>query len=108
MDLELLQLALKSLSGELTEMRTELLALRTEVRELKRNGVNTSSNDSSDKKAKNDDDLLTLHTARKILNVGRNTFLTLVKNGIIKPIRMNLRTIRYSRIELQRYIQEMR
>ena len=108
MDLELLQLALKSLSSELTETKTELLALRAEVREMKRNGVNSSSNNSSEKKEKNDDDLLTLHSARKILNVGRNTFLKLVKDGIIKPIRMNLRTIRYSRIELQRYIQAMR
>ena len=108
MDLELLQLAVKSLSTELSELKTELLTLRAELREMKRNRVHELSYNRPQTTAREGDELLTLLAARKILKIGRNGFLALVKNGLITPIRMNLRTIRYSRIDLQRYIEEHR
>lgn len=108
MDLELLQMAIKSLAGELQEVKNENKVLRAELNELKRHVNHSEPIYPAQKPAKDEDELLNIHTARKILNVGRNTFLALVKDGLIKPIRMNLRTIRYSRIELQRYIQNFR
>ena len=108
MDLELLQLAIKSIANELQENKVELLALRAEVKELKRGIGHTLPSNPPPKPVKDQDELLTIFTARKILNVGRNTFISLVRDGLIQPIRMNLRTIRYSRIEIQRYIQQSR
>lgn len=108
MDLELLQLAVKSLSSELTELKTELLALRAEMKEIKRSKMQVLASNPPGINTAEDDELLTLSAARKILNIGRNGFLALVKDGLINPIRMNLRTIRYSRLDLQRYIEEHR
>jgi regulator of replication initiation timing len=108
MDLELLQLAIKSLSSELQELRNENKTLRVEINEIKRALQHSTSGHSVSKPPREEDELLTIQSARKILNVGRNTFLAMVNNGIIKPIRMNLRTIRYSRVELQRYIEKFR
>ncbi|MBI3233257.1 MAG: helix-turn-helix domain-containing protein [Bacteroidetes bacterium] len=108
MDVELLQLALKSLSSELQEVKNENKALRIEINEIKRTIAHSAPIDSTIKPSKEQDELIPLASARKILNVGRNTFLSLVREGIIKPIRMNLRTIRYSRIEIQRYIENSR
>lgn len=54
------------------------------------------------------DELINVTVAKKILDVSRNTFLSMVSKGIFTPIRMNLRTIRYSRIEIQTYIDQKR
>ena len=103
MDLELLQLAIKSIANELQENKIELLALRAEVKELKRSRSNPVTPEQ-EKKQQEEDELLTLQKARTVLGISRNTFLAMVRDGILKPIRMNLRTIRYSRREIQRYI----
>lgn len=52
------------------------------------------------------DELINVKVAKTILDVSRNTFLTMVAKGIFTPIRMNLRTIRYSRLEIQRFIDQ--
>lgn len=52
------------------------------------------------------DELINVKVAKTILDVSRNTFLTMVTKGVFTPIRMNLRTIRYSRLEIQRFIDQ--
>jgi hypothetical protein len=105
MDLGLVQLAVKALSNELQELKLETKAMKVEISELKRR----SSGQPIEKEDKKQDDaLLTLAQARKILNVGRNTFLALVKNEGITPIRMNLRTIRYSKVAIMEFMERNR
>lgn len=107
MDLELLQLAIKSLSAELQEVKQENKVLAAELKELKRQ-VAGSPASAPTAPVKNDDELIPIGTARSILNVSKNIFLSLVRDGILKPVRINLRTIRYSRVEIQRYIERSR
>ena len=105
MDLGLVQLAVKALSNELQELKLETKAMKVEISELKRR----SSGQPIEKEDKKQDDaLLTLAQARKLLNVGRNTFLALVKNEEITPIRMNLRTIRYSKVAIMEFMERNR
>lgn len=79
--------------------------MKVEISELKRR----SSGQPIEKKSeKQEDALLTLAQARKILNVGRNTFLALIKNEEITPIRMNLRTIRYSKVAIMEFMERNR
>lgn len=54
------------------------------------------------------DELINVTVAKSILDVSKNTFLSMVAKGMFTPIRLNLRTIRYSRAEIQRYIDRMR
>lgn len=109
MDAELLQLAIKSLSAELQEIKRDNTVIRNELAQLKKalNSDNQLVKPESKNDSKSADELISIQVARKIMNISRNTFLALVRDGLIKPIRLNLRTIRYSRVEIQNYIQRL-
>ena len=105
MDSELLQMAIKSLAADLSETKTELKAVRVELNELRHR---PRAVQPEQKHVAQDDDLLTLLEARTILRVCRNVFLKMVQDNVIKPIRMNTRTIRYSKIAIQDFISQNR
>lgn len=105
MDLELLQMAIKSLAADLAETKTELKEVRSELNDLRRRPVAVQA---EQKIVSQDDEPLTLLEARKMLKVCRNVFLKMVENGIFKQIRMNARTIRYSKFAIQDFISRNR
>jgi len=105
MDIELLQMAIKSLAADLSETKAELKAVRTELNDLRRRPTAVQP---EQKHIAQDDDLLTLLEARTMLRVCRNVFLKMVQDGIIKAIRMNARTLRYSKIAIQDFISRNR
>jgi excisionase family DNA binding protein len=55
-----------------------------------------------------EDELLDLQQVKKILNIGRNSLLKLVKEGVFKAIKLNRRTVRYSRQAIMDYIERIR
>jgi len=101
MDLELLQMAIKSLAVDLAETKNELKVVRTELNDLRRRPAPIQT---EQKTVAQDDEPLTLLEARRMLKVCRNVFLKMVQNGIFKQIRMNARTIRYSKFAIQDFI----
>jgi hypothetical protein len=101
MDLQLIQLAVKSLSQDLEQAKGEIKSLQLEIAELRRRPATAPV---EQKTVPQDDDLLTLKEARAMLKVCRNVFLEMVKTGIIKQIRMHRRTLRYSKIAIQDFI----
>jgi hypothetical protein len=105
MDIELLQMAIKSLAADLAETKAELKAVRTELNDLRRRPAMAQP---EQKHVVQDDDLLTLLEARTMLRVCRNVFLKMVQDGTIKAIRMNARTLRYSKIAIQDFISRNR
>ena len=102
MELKVILLALESLSQKIETVSQENKELRLEINALKRRTNEPVSNQVTQK----EDELLTIQSARSILGLSRSGFLKLVKDGLIKPIRMNLRTVRYSRRFLQEYIEQ--
>jgi len=104
MELKLLKLALERLSDEVEFLKMENREVRKELSEVKRATSKTVI--PASQLISNEDELLKIVTARSILNVSRNVFLKMVQDGIFKPIRLNLRTIRYSRLEIQKYIHQ--
>lgn len=105
MDLELLQMAIKSLAADLAETKTELKTLRLELDDLRRRCVPVQP---AQKITSQEDETLTLLEARRMLKVCRNVFLKMVQDGIFKQIRMNARTIRYSKLAIQEFISRNR
>ena len=104
MELKVILLALESLSQKIETVSQENKELRLEINALKRRTIEPVSNQVTQK----EDELLTIQSARSILGLSRSGFLKLVKDGLIKPIRMNLRTVRYSKRFLQEYIEQYR
>lgn len=106
MELKVIMLALESLSQKVESLSQENKELRLEVNALKRKSNEPVSNTVV--QPQKEDELLTIQSARTILGLSRSGFLKLVNDGFIKPIRMNLRTVRYSRQLIQEYISQYR
>ncbi len=106
MELKVILLALESLSQKIETVSQENKELRLEINALKRKTNEPVSNQKFE--SQKEDELLTIQSARTILGLSRSGFLKLVKDGLIKPIRMNLRTVRYSRRFIQEYIEQYR
>jgi hypothetical protein len=94
MDLQLLQLAIKTLANDLDVIKNENKTMRLEMTELKRKIGNQPNPERNMEPKTSQDELLTLLQARTILQVCRNVFLNMTKEGVITPIRMHRRTIR--------------
>jgi len=105
MDVQLLQMAIKSLAADLDETKAELKAVRAELNDLRRRPAAVQA---EQKQVAQDDEMLTLLEARTMLRVCRNVFLKMAEDGVIKPIRMNARTIRYSKFAIQDFISRNR
>jgi regulator of replication initiation timing len=106
MELKVIMMALESLSQKVETLSQENKELRLEINALKRKTNEPVSNQVI--QSQKEDELVTLLSARTILGLSRSGFLKLVNDGFIKPIRMNLRTVRYSRQLIQEYIAQYR
>lgn len=98
----MIKLAFERMTQQLTEMadRIQMLEYRCSQLEKQKQPL------TIDKAVSVSDELVSVKIAKTILDVSRNTFLSMVAKGIFTPIRMNLRTIRYSRTEIQKYIDQ--
>lgn len=88
---------IRELSEEVKQLRNKCAQLEIQKQQVQIRTANPVN-----------DELINVTVAKKILDVSRNTFLSMVSKGIFTPIRMNLRTIRYSRAEIQSYIDQKR
>ena len=102
---QLIQLAIKALVADMDTLKSETAILRLEVSALKKHQIPAIS---TKEKEGNKDELLTLLEACAILGISRSSFIRLVNDGIIKPVKINLRTLRYSRNSLMEFIENGR
>ncbi len=100
----MVKFAFERINQQLTEMIERVKQLEAKCTQLEKQDGNNASNPQPVPQ----DELINVAVAKTILNVSRNTFLTMVAKGVFTPIRMNLRTIRYSRVEIQRFIDQKR
>jgi hypothetical protein len=106
MELQLIQLAIKALVSDMEALKAENKEMKQEIIALKRQ--QTSQVPVQQEKQIQTDVMLGLLDARRLLGVSRNTFLKMVESGTIKPIRMNQRTIRYSKVSIMEFIENNR
>lgn len=104
MDVKLLQLAVQNLSDRLDKLEKENALLKEQLQEVKT--LKQSVVESSIPKESAKDEFLALKEAIKLLNISRSGFLRMVGEGLVNPIRYNLRTVRYSRKELLNLIRK--
>lgn len=77
-------------------MKSEISQLKSEIENLKSSNVKAPKGESNHIL----DDLMTLKEVLVKLKMCNNTFQKFVRQGIVKPIRMSNRVIRYSRINI--------
>lgn len=97
----MIKFAFERMDQQLTAMSERIKQLESKCQQLEKQKPKLNA-----ETAPVNDELINVKVAKTILDVSRNTFLTMVAKGVFTPIRMNLRTIRYSRLEIQRFIDQ--
>lgn len=101
MDSKLLELAFLKLSEDLTKALNRIDTLEDEVKILKQN----NQNPSVEVKTVDSDELLNTKDVMLKLGICYNSLAKLIKDGLIKPIRINQRRIRFTKSSILKYIQ---
>ncbi len=101
MELKLIKLAVERLHDEVQALIIRNKELEQEVQNLKLNTPQAPI------EAKVDDELIDTKQVLKYLGICYNTLQSIINKGLIQPIRINQRRIRFSKRSLQRYIQQM-
>lgn len=102
MDNSLLSMAFEHLKHELENQKTENAALRARVAEIE-SRIDTFG-DTTKAATPMQDELLDTKQVLKILGVCYNTLQAIINKGLIFPIRINQRRIRFSREAINAYI----
>lgn len=105
MELKLVLMAFEGLSKRVDDIMKENQSLKNEIRDLRKQ-IDLRPTESSvpAMESKSEDELLTLKSAISLLKISRSGFIRMVNDGIFKPIKLNLRTLRYSRHDLLNFI----
>ena len=101
MELKLIKLAVERLLDEVQALIIRNKELEQEIQNLKLNTPQAPI------EAKVDDELIDTKQVLKYLGICYNTLQSIINKGLIQPIRINQRRIRFSKRSLQRYIQQM-
>lgn len=102
----MVRLAIERMNEEIEKLKILVKEQQLLISNLqKRNIPQTVNEPVGDRK---EDELLDLQQVKRILNIGRNSLLKLVKEGVFKAIKINRRTVRYSRIAIMEYIERNR
>lgn len=109
METKLLHLAVNSLSNELDNLKTQLAELHKEFARFKNTqGVNQNPNPTLEQIEKGKTILLDAKEVMVILGISFNTLFKLVKQGLIKRIKINQRRVRYPQSSIAEYIENLK
>jgi hypothetical protein len=102
----LVKLAIERMNEEVERLKLVVKEQQLQITHLQKR---TNSQPVSEPVAqRKEDELLDIQQVKRILNIGKNSLIKLVKEGIIIAIKINQRTVRYSRLAIMEYIEKNR
>lgn len=101
MDLKMLNLAIGKLADDAEKMKEQMKEIFIQLSVLKNKKTESESPQFI---VPSENEFITLQEVRKILKMSRNSVLQMVENGLIKPVRLTKRTIRYVKSDIQSII----
>jgi len=107
METKLLQLAMNNLLDEIEKIKEKLAHALSEIETLKNEKGKTPEKEIQKKNEVDLDTLLDIKEVKSILGICYNSLNKLVKSGILKPIRINQRRIRFTKRSIVAYIQSI-
>lgn len=103
MDTRLLQLALNNLLDEVERLKSRLHTAESEIESIRSSAVKTS--DSENRVPLTDpDELMDIKEVQSKLGICYNSLNKLVKQGLLKPIKINQRRIRFRKQAIYDFI----
>jgi len=100
----MVKLAIERMHEELERLKGVVQRQQEEIEELKKAAPIIVQETTSSK----EDEYLDSRDVQKILGVCYNTLQKIVKQGLIRPIRINQRRFRYSRLAVASYLEQCR
>lgn len=100
----MVRLAIERMNEEIEKLKTLVEQQQAEMQELRKVPVITTTPNLS---TSQEDEYLDSRDVQKILGVCYNTLQKIVKQGLIKPIRINQRRFRYSKMAVMNYLRQI-
>ena len=97
------KLAIERMSEEIERLKAQVSEQQRRITLLEKNGNRTLPIEPIPNKK--EDELLNNQQVKRILNIGKNSLIKLVKDGVLVAIRMNERTVRFSKAAIMEYIE---
>jgi predicted phage tail protein len=97
------KLAIERMSEEIEKLKAQVNEQQKRIALLEKNGNRTLPIEPSQNKK--EDELLNNQQVKRILNIGKNSLIKLVLDGVLVAIRMNERTVRFSKAAIMEYIE---
>jgi DNA-binding transcriptional regulator GbsR (MarR family) len=96
------KLAIERMSEEIERLKQTVKDQQKQISELERNRNRNTVVEPD--KPKIEDELLNNEQVKSILKIGKNSLIKLVREGVLVAIRINERTVRFSRSAIMEYI----
>jgi predicted DNA-binding transcriptional regulator AlpA len=96
------KLAIERMSEEIERLKQTVGEQQKRISELERNRSRSMVVEPIT--PKNEDELLNNEQVKSILKIGKNSLIKLVREGVLVAIRINERTVRFSRSAIMEYI----
>lgn len=97
------KLAIERMSEEIERLKQIVQDQQKRIAELERNRNRSAIVETNIPKS--DDELLNNEQVKRILKIGKNSLIKLVRDGVLIAIRINERTVRFSRSAIMEYIE---
>ncbi|MNU46059.1 Helix-turn-helix domain protein [compost metagenome] len=97
------KLAIERMSEEIEKLKAQVNEQQRRIALLEKTGNRTLLIEPIP--SKKEDELLNNQQVKRILNIGKNSLIKLVRDGVLVAIRMNERTVRFSRAAIMEYIE---
>lgn len=101
-DIKLLKMAFERVHDELETIKAQYQELKSEMKDLK-DQISQRSDNKLIPDTK-EDQLIDTKEVLNMLGICYNTLQKIIQNGFIKPIRINQRRIRYSKLAVLNFI----
>lgn len=98
------KLAIERMSEEIEKLKAQVNEQQRRIALLEKNGNRTMPIEQPIPNKK-EDELLNNQQVKRILNIGKNSLIKLVRDGVLVQIRMNERTVRFSKAAIMEYIE---
>ncbi|WP_430404252.1 helix-turn-helix domain-containing protein [Fluviicola sp.] len=98
-----IKLAIERMSEEIERLKQTVGEQQKRISELEKNKNRSTIIEPTAPKPS--DELLNNEQVKSILKIGKNSLIKLVRDGVLVAIRMNERTVRFSRAAIMEYIE---
>ena len=97
------KLAIERMSEEIEKLKAQVREQQQRISQLEKTGNRVTPIETNS--SKKEDELLNNQQVKQILKIGKNSLIKLVRDGVLVAIRMNERTVRFSKAAIMEYIE---